>query len=112
VVESTSWHHAVTGLKVDKEAEYRLLHDNVWPGVSHAIGASNIPRFDIFLLEFGDNQPYLFYQFLYTGNHFQKDMAAQSNSPVNQRWWKFTDACQMPLPQAELGSMWLDMQTI
>lgn len=112
VVESTSWHHAVTGLKVEREADYRLLHDNVWPGVIDAIGASNISRFDIFLLEFGDNQPHLFYQFLYTGVDFENDMAAQSNSPVNQRWWKFTDACQQPLPQAKQGSPWLDMKAL
>ncbi|MGJ8655962.1 MAG: L-rhamnose mutarotase [Akkermansiaceae bacterium] len=112
VIESTSWHHAVTGLEVEKEAEYRLLHDNVWPGVIHAIGASNISRFDVFLIEFGDNQPYIFYQFLYTGIDYENDMAAQSDSPVNQRWWKFTDACQKPLPQATEVSPWLDIKAL
>ncbi|BDS06974.1 hypothetical protein NT6N_20140 [Oceaniferula spumae] len=110
------WYAAVTGLKKEKEAEYRLLHNNVWPGVVDAIGASNINRFDIFLIELGDpekNQPYLFYLFQYTGKDFDKDMAAQSNSPVNQRWWKFTDACQQPLPAAAAEKkVWLDMKKL
>lgn len=106
--QNSSWHSAVTQLKKEKEAEYRLLHNNVWPGVIHAIGASNINRFDIFLIEFGDNQPYLFYLFQYTGSDFANDMKAQSESPVNQRWWKFTDTCQSALPEAKHGP-WLDM---
>ncbi len=105
------WFSAVTQLKNEKEADYRLLHNNVWPGVIDAIGASNISRFDIFLIEFGDNQPHLFYLFQYTGDNFEEDMAAQPNSPVNQRWWKFTDACQTPLPEATKGP-WLDMDLL
>lgn len=108
---NSTWHTAVTGLKREKEAEYRLLHDNVWPGVKLAIGASNISRFDVFLIELGDNQPYLFYSFQFTGNDFEKDMRSQSDSPVNQRWWKYTDACQQPLPEAK-GGPWLDLNTL
>lgn len=111
VTESSTWHAAVTGLKKEKEAEYRLLHNAVWPGVKHAIGASNISRFDVFLIEFGDNQPYLFFLLQFTGDDFATDMLAQANSPVNQRWWKFTDACQQPLPGAE-GSPWLALREL
>lgn len=111
--EGASWHAAVTGLRKEKEAEYRLLHDNVWPGVVEAIGRSQIRRFDIFLIELGDpekNQPYLFYRFQYSGDDFDKDMAMQAASPVNQRWWTFTDPCQIPLPQAAAkGHIWLGM---
>ena len=105
----SSWHAAVTGLRAEKEAEYRLLHDNVWPGVVDAIGASQISRFDIFLIEFGENQPHLFYRFEYTGTNFDNDMLAQSLSPVNQRWWKFTDVCQVALPNTPSESPWLNM---
>lgn len=111
-IKSATWHEAVTGLKVEKEAEYRLLHQNVWPGVIKAIGASNISRFDIFLMEFGDNQPYVFYQFQYTGDNFKNDMKAQSLSPINQRWWKYTNACQLPLPAASEDSPWQDMKKL
>ena len=105
---NSTWHSAVTELRKDKEAEYRLLHNNVWPGVIDAIGASNISRFDIFLTEFSDNQPHLFYLFQYTGKDFEIDMDAQATSPVNQRWWKFTDPCQKPLPGAK-DRQWLGM---
>lgn len=107
-----SWHSAVTGLKVEKEAEYRLLHHNVWPGVIDAIGASNISRFDVFLIEFGENQPYLYYSFQYTGDDYAEDMKAQSDSPINQRWWKYTAPCQQALPEAREGSPWLDMKQL
>ncbi len=107
-----SWHSAVTGLKVEKEAEYRLLHQNVWPGVIDAIGASNISRFDIFLIEFGENQPYLCYSFQYTGDDYAEDMKAQSDSPVNQRWWRYTDPCQQALPEASKDNPWLDMNRL
>ncbi|MES2995700.1 MAG: L-rhamnose mutarotase [Verrucomicrobiota bacterium] len=109
----SSWHFAVTGLKPEMEREYRQMHDHVWPGVIEAIGNSNIAEFDIFLVEFGDNVPYLFYQFEYVGSDFEADMKSQSNSPVNLRWWKFTDACQQPLPSAaKAKKIWEDMETV
>lgn len=95
----SSWSAAVTGLKVEKEAEYRNLHAQVWPGVIDAIGSAMVPRFDVFLIEFGD-QPYLMYQMEYVGNDIKSDMANMSNNPVNKRWWKWTDACQNPIPSA------------
>lgn len=108
----SSWHVAVTRLREEKEAEYRLLHNNVWPGVVDAIGASHISRFDIFLIEFGENQPHLFYRFQYIGTNLENDLLAQSLSPINQRWWKFTDACQLPLPNTPPDSPWLSMRSL
>lgn len=108
-----SWHFAVTGLKPEMEREYRQMHDHVWPGVIEAIGQSNIAEFDIFLVELENNQPYLFYQFEYIGNNFDEDMKSQSENPVNLRWWKFTDACQQPLPAAaEAKKIWEDMEQV
>ncbi|MGC4013881.1 MAG: L-rhamnose mutarotase [Luteolibacter sp.] len=103
------WHAAVTGLKPEKEAEYRTLHANVWPGVIDAIGQSGIPRFDLFLLEL-DGKLRLFYLLEFTGKDFANDTAAMGKSPVNQRWWKFTDTCQEPLPGAAAKKqIWEDM---
>jgi len=109
---NATWNTAVTELRSDKEAEYRLLHNNVWPGVVEVIGNSNISRFDIFLIEFGENQPYLFYRFQYVGIDFERDMEVQSLSPINQRWWKYTDACQRALPGSDSDRPWLEMKEI
>lgn len=94
-----SWHASVTGLVEEKEAEYRMLHANVWPGVIDAIGQSGISRFDIFLIDL-DDQVYLFSLFEFVGKDLARDTAAMGENPVNQRWWKVTDACQEPLPSA------------
>lgn len=93
------WHAGVTGLKKEKEAEYRLLHNQVWPGVVDAIGNAGIERFDVFLIELGD-QLYLFDHFLFVGKDFASDTARMAKNPVNQRWWAITDPCQQPLPSA------------
>lgn len=97
--ERSSWHASVTGLVEGKEAEYRMLHANVWPGVIDAIGESGISRFDIFLIDL-DEEVYLFSLFEFVGKDLARDSAAMARSPVNRRWWKVTDACQEPLPSA------------
>lgn len=97
--ERSSWHASVTGLIGEKEAEYRMLHANVWPGVIDAIGQSGISRFDIFLIDL-DEKIYVFSLFEFVGKDFARDTAAMAANPVNRRWWKVTDACQRPLPSA------------
>lgn len=97
--EKFGWHAGVTGLKKEKEAEYRLLHNQVWPGVVDAIGNAGIERFDVFLIELGE-QIYLFDHFLFVGKDLATDTARMGKNPVNQRWWAITDPCQQPLPSA------------
>lgn len=94
-----TWHAAITGLRKKKEAEYRTLHQTVWPGVIDAIGNAGITRFDIFLTELGD-EVFIFYLFEHTGSDFDAEMKSIANDPSTQRWWSFTDACQKPLPAA------------
>jgi L-rhamnose mutarotase len=100
----------MTGLRPEKEADYRNFHSHVWPGVISAIGDSGIPRFDLYLIEFGDAL-YLVYSFDYRGTDFDGDMAKMAANPVNKRWWKFTDACQSPLPQTKKG-IWEPMEPV
>lgn len=109
---SPAWSVAITGLNPAKEADYRNYHAHVWPGVIDAIGAAMVPRFDIFLIEFGE-QPYLIYQMEYVGSDFKSDMAGMGKNPVNVRWWKWTDACQQPLPSAATRKeIWEPMESI
>ena len=100
---------AITGLKPEMEMQYRTLHQTAWPGVLAALDRSNIANFSVYLVDAGDKL-YLFYYFDYIGSDFDADMAAMGNDAVTRRWWKFTDACQQPLPAAaEKGKIWTDL---
>ena len=64
------------------------------------------------LVEIGEKL-YLFYYFDYVGDDFAKDMAASAEDPVTRRWWKHTDACQLPLPEAaEKKQIWTDLEPV
>jgi len=71
----------------------------------HAIFA--IIRF--FLKEI-DGKFFLFSYFEYVGRDFKLDMQKMASDPETQRWWKETDPCQQPLPDAqEKGEIWSAM---
>ncbi|MCD6337803.1 MAG: L-rhamnose mutarotase [Verrucomicrobia bacterium] len=96
----------VTGLKPEKEAYYRELHARPWPGVIATIRDCHIRNFSIHRVEI-DGKPYLFAYFEYVGNDLEADMAKMAADPETQRWWKETDPCQIPLPEARAkGKIW------
>jgi len=96
----------VTGLRPEKEAYYRELHANPWPSVIARIGECNIRDFSIYRTEIG-GKPCLFACFEYVGDDFDADMAKMAADPETQRWWKETDPCQQPLPEAlKKGEIW------
>lgn len=101
----------VTGLKPDKEAEYRTLHATAWPGVLKGIRDSHYRNFSIGLVEL-DGSLILIGYLEYVGRDPAADEAAAKTLPVNKRWWKFTDACQQPLPSAAKGEIWDGMEEI
>jgi len=96
----------VTGLRPEKEARYRELHANTWPGVLKKIEDCNIRNFSIHRSEIA-GKPYLFAYFEYHGQDFDADMKKMAADPETQRWWKETDPCQKPLPPAAAkGEIW------
>lgn len=96
----------VTGLRPEKEARYRELHADPWPGVIAKIRECNIRNFSIHRTEIG-NRPYLFAYFEYVGDDLDADMAKMAADPETRRWWKETDPCQRPLPKALAeGEIW------
>lgn len=102
----------VTGLKPDKAARYESLHANVWPGVNHMIKKCHIRNFSIHECNI-DGRPYLFAYLEYTGTNFDADMARMAADPETQRWWKETDPCQAPLPDAAAkGKIWSDTKEV
>jgi L-rhamnose mutarotase len=103
---------SVTGLKLEKEAHYRTLHQTTWPSVLKQIKDANIRNYSIYLKDLGDKL-YLFSYFEYVGSDFEGDMAAIAEDPATRRWWGQTDACQIPLPDAkEKGEMWSGMEEV
>jgi L-rhamnose mutarotase len=102
----------VTGLKPEKAAYYRQLHANPWPGVNRMIKVCNIQNFSIHERDI-DGKLYLFAYLEYTGTDFAADMARMAADPETQRWWKETDPCQSPLPDAAAAKkIWADTKEL
>lgn len=102
----------ITGLKPEKEAEYRTLHATTWPGVLKGIKDCHYRNFSIRLVEL-DGNLFLIGYLEYVGKDPAADGAASKAIPVNKRWWKFTDACQQPLPAAAAkGEIWDGLEEI
>ncbi|MCP5534841.1 MAG: L-rhamnose mutarotase [Akkermansiaceae bacterium] len=99
----------VTGLKPEKADYYRKLHANPWPGVNKQIKKSNIQNFSIHEVDI-HGKTYLIAYLEYTGKDFEADMKAMGQDPETIRWWKETDPCQKPLPQAK--GMWADTKEL
>lgn len=105
-------HVWVTGLKPEKAAYYKELHAHPWPAVNKKLKEVNIRNFSIHLKEIEGKQ-YLFAYLEYTGSDFDADMAKMAADPETQRWWKETDPCQSPLPDAAAkGKIWSDTEEV
>lgn len=102
----------VTGLKPEKETYYRQLHAAAWPAVLKKIAECNIRNYSIYIKHI-EGKPYLFSYFEYTGNDFDADMKKMAADTATQRWWKETDPCQAPLPDAAAkGEIWSGMEEV
>lgn len=103
---------SITGLKPEKLEYYKKLHANAWPSVLKKIKECNIRNYSIYLQKIGDAY-YLFSYFEYTGVDFDADMKKMADDPETRRWWKETDPCQQPLPEAVAKKqIWTDMEEV
>ncbi len=108
-VERHTW---VTGLRPEKAAHYEDLHAHPWPGVNRMIRQCHIRNFSIWEREIG-GKTYLFAYLEYTGKDFATDMKKMAADPETRRWWKQTDPCQKPLPDAAAkGKIWSDTKEV
>jgi len=102
----------LTGLDPEKAAYYKELHTNAWEGVLAAIERYNIRNFSIYLKEIEDKQ-YLFSYYEYIGDDYDADMRRIAADTTTQRWWRETDPCQIPLPEAAAkGEIWTPMEEV
>jgi L-rhamnose mutarotase len=105
-------HAWITGLKPEKADDYRQLHAHPWPGVNRMIKNCHIQNFSIHEGAI-NGQLYLFAYLEYTGTNFEADMQRMAADPETQRWWKQTDPCQSPLPDAAAkGKIWSDTEEV
>jgi L-rhamnose mutarotase len=102
----------VTGLKPEKIEHYEYLHSHPWPAVSKMIKDCHIQNYSIYEREI-DGKTYLFSYLEYTGADFAADMKRMAADPETLRWWKETDPCQQPLPDAAAkGKIWSDAKEV
>lgn len=105
-------HAWITGLKPEMAARYRELHASPWPSVNRTLKECHIENFSIWQREI-EGKLYLFAYLEYTGHDFDADMKKMAADPETQRWWRETDPCQLPLPEAAAGGkMWADLTQV
>jgi L-rhamnose mutarotase len=120
------WINFIHGLDVDRkptstlmiattvipemEMQYRSLHQTTWPGVVDQAIRGNIRNLNIFLVEL-DDQLVEFLYLEYMGSDEAADDAVNKADPINQRWWKLTDACQKPFSDVKEG-IWTEMKPV
>jgi L-rhamnose mutarotase len=98
---------SVIRLRPEKEAEYRALHEAVWPSVLATLRAANVTNYSIFLRD-----GLLFSYLEYTGDDYAADTARIAADPETQRWWTLTDPCQQPLDTAAEGERWAPAEEV
>ena len=82
------------------------------PRVNRMLKECHIENFSIWQREI-EGKLYLFAYLEYSGNNFDADMKKMAADPETQRWWKETDPCQIPLPDAAAkGKIWADLTEV
>lgn len=80
---------SVIRLRPEKEAEYRRLHEAVWPHVLATLRSAGVTNFSIYL-----HEGVLFSYLEYVGDDFAGDMAAAGDDETMREWAEVTGACQ------------------
>lgn len=89
-------------------AEYKKIHQNIWPEIKERIKADGITVMDIYLtgnrlfmiMEVGDDFS------------FEQKSLSDTDNPRVQEWENFMWTFQQPLPWAKPGEKWLIMEQI
>jgi L-rhamnose mutarotase len=90
-------------------AEYRRIHEAVWPEVLDLLTACHITNYTIFLKK---PENLLFAYWEYTGTDFAADRARMAAHPRMQEWWRITEPMQSPFETRGEGEWWSRMQPV
>jgi L-rhamnose mutarotase len=99
----------VLSLKPGTVAEYKRLHEAVWPSVLELIAECGIRNYSIFLKE---PENLLFAYWEYHGSDFAADMAKMAKSADMQRWWDICMPLQQPFETRKPGEWWARMEPV
>ena len=88
----------VIGIRPERIDEYKLIHADQHPGVRDLLSNAHMQNFSIYIKQFPDGNWYLFGYYEYTGDDYEKDMAALADEKRNQEWLAMTDPMQIPFP--------------
>lgn len=102
----------IIGLKPEKIASYKELHEATWPGVLKMIKRCHIQNYSIYLRQVEPGKFYLFSYFEYAGKDFEADMAKMAADPTTQKWWKKTKPCQYAIPTHGPKEWWSRMEEV
>ena len=97
----------VVEVKPNKEAYYRALHGNPWPGVLKTITDCNIRNYSIYFKE-----GYAFAYYEYIGDNYEGDMAKMAKDPIIQKWWDECKPCLYPIESSPKDACWTDMEEV
>lgn len=95
---------AVIGIEDSDVEEYERLHRDVWPEVLARLTNSHVTNYSIY--RFGH---ILFSYMEYTGNDYEKDMAAIADDPITQDWWKICMPLQRPFSEKKPHEWWMEL---
>lgn len=104
-------HATIIGIDPAQLAEYKTLHQAVWPEVLAMIAKCNLHNYSIYLREL-DGKPYLFSYFEYTGTDLAADSALMAADPATQRWWAICRPMQIPLPDRTADEWWVSAEEV
>ncbi|MFO1210316.1 MAG: L-rhamnose mutarotase [Amaricoccus sp.] len=99
----------ILGLKPEAIAEYKRVHEAVWPEVLATIAACGIRNYTIFLRE---PENLLFAYWEYHGTDFAADAAKMAADPKTQEWWTICMPMQSPLATVAEGEWWAPMEEV
>jgi len=75
-------------LKPEKVEDYILLHASPWPELMELLDSCHMHHYSIAI-----RGTELFTYYEYTGDDYEKDNERLSQSPVMERWWKYSKPC-------------------
>ena len=98
----------VLRLREGAEAEYKRMHDNIWPQVAQAIREAGIKNYTIF--RYGR---WLFSYFELPEGHTLEDVArVTGNCEACTKWEELMHEYQEPLPESSGDLWWVPMEEV
>ena len=98
---------SIINLKPEAILAYTQLHAHAWKQVLAKISECNIRNYSIFL-----HGQTLFSYFEYVGDDYQADMARMAEDEVTQAWWSLCKPMQEPVPEAQPGEWWHELEEV